>query len=90
VEGPGFSTLQALLIPYNNKSVPLGTLYVFLGFFTAPPDGGSQAENHVGRIVSSHALLGVLPGEANESNGIVDVLGNSGESGKRGDRKLRI
>jgi hypothetical protein len=49
----------------GNQSVPLGTLYVFLRVFIAPPDGGSQAKDHVGRFVSSCALLGVLPEEAN-------------------------
>src|ERR1700687_6077726 len=54
-----------------NQSVPLGTLHVFLRVFIAPPDGGSQAKDHVGRFVSSCALLGVLPEETNQSNGIV-------------------
>src|ERR1700680_3758445 len=55
----------------GNKSVPLSTLYVFLRVFIAPPDGGSQAKDHVGRSVSSCSLLGVLPEETNQSNGIV-------------------
>src|ERR1700687_4004874 len=55
----------------GNKSVPLGTLYAFLRVFVAPPDGGSQAKDHVGLFVSSCALLGFLPEESNQSNGIV-------------------
>jgi hypothetical protein len=27
-------------VPPRDHPVPFGTLYVFLGFFTAPPDGG--------------------------------------------------
>jgi hypothetical protein len=49
----------------GNQSVPFGALCVSLRFFTAPPDGGSQVENHVGGFISSCALLGVLPQEAN-------------------------
>src|ERR1700682_3869677 len=59
------SACERRQVPPGNQSVPFGTLYVFLRFFTAPPDGGSQAENHVGRFISSCPLLGIPPEEAN-------------------------